>query len=57
MLNAAAVFFLIAIVAWMFGFGGVAALSASMGKTLLGVFLVVAVLGLLFFGGAFRRVS
>lgn len=53
MLNAAAVFFLIAIVAWMFGFGGVAALSASMGKTLLGVFLVLAVLGLLFFGGAF----
>lgn len=57
MLNAAAVFFLIAIVAWMFGFGGVAVLSASMGKTLLGVFLVVAVLGLLFFGGAFRRFS
>jgi uncharacterized membrane protein YtjA (UPF0391 family) len=56
MLRLAVMFFLIAIVAWMFGFGGVAAMSASMGKTLLGVFLVLAVLGLIFFGGAFRRV-
>lgn len=55
MLRLAVMFFLIAIVAWMFGFGGVAAMSAGMGKTLLGVFLVLVVLSMLFFGGMFRR--
>lgn len=55
MLRLALMFFLIAMVAWMFGFGGVAAFSAGIGKTLLGVFLIVAILGLLFFGGLFSR--
>ena len=55
MLRLAMMFFVIAILAWMFGFGGLAALSAGMGKTLLGVFVIVAVLGLLFFGGIFSR--
>ncbi len=55
MLRLAVMFFIVALLAWMFGFGGVAALSAGIGKSLLGVFLIVAVLGLLFFGGLFSR--
>lgn len=44
-------FFAIALVAAMFGFGGVANFSADIGKTLLTLFVVLLVAGLLF--GAF----
>lgn len=44
MLRAAIIFFVIAIIAAFFGFGGVAGESASIGKLLLYVFLALAVI-------------
>lgn len=55
MLRLALMFFVIAMVTWMFGFGGVAAVAAGLGKTFLGVFLIVTALGFLFFGSLFAR--
>jgi len=43
----AIVFFVIAIVAWAMGAGGVAGLSAGVGRTLLFVFLILAVIFLI----------
>lgn len=51
MLRWALLFFIVALVASVFGFGGLASFSADMGKTLLSVFLVLLVIGLAF--GAF----
>ena len=53
MLHWAAVFFVIAIIAAVFGFGGIAIESAWIAKILFGVFVVMAVLSF-FFG---RRVA
>ena len=55
MLYWAAVFFVIAIVAAIFGFGGIAAGAVSIAKVLFFVFLVVFLLSL--FGGVRRRRS
>jgi uncharacterized membrane protein YtjA (UPF0391 family) len=44
MLRAAIFFFIIAIIAAFFGFGGVAGESASIGKILLFVFLALAII-------------
>jgi uncharacterized membrane protein YtjA (UPF0391 family) len=44
MLRAAIIFFVIAIIAAFFGFGGVAGESAEIGKILLYVFLALAVI-------------
>ena len=55
MLRYAIIFFIIAIVAAVFGFGGVAAFSADIGKTLLGVFLVLVLLGLIVGGVGYNR--
>jgi len=55
MLRYALIFFAIAIVAALFGFGGVAAFSADIGKTLLGVFLVLVLLGLIVGGVGYNR--
>jgi uncharacterized membrane protein YtjA (UPF0391 family) len=46
MLNWAVMFFLIAIVAAIFGFGGIAAGAAGMAKILFGLFLVLFVVSL-----------
>lgn len=48
MLNAAITFFVIGIVAYLLGAGGIAGLSVSIGQTLLVVFLVLAVISFLF---------
>ena len=48
MLRWALMFFVIALVAAMFGFGGVAGLSADIGKTILMLFVALVVLGLVF---------
>ena len=48
MLHYAIVFFIIAIVAGVFGFGGIAGESAWIAKIFLAIFLVLAVLSLLF---------
>lgn len=40
----AIVFFIVAMVAWALGAGGVAGMSASLGRTLLFVFLVLAII-------------
>lgn len=53
MLCYAGVFFLIAVVAALFGFGGIAASAAGIAKILFFVFLTMAVVGLLF--GLIRR--
>ncbi|MDD2811456.1 DUF1328 domain-containing protein [Rhodoferax sp.] len=47
MLHYAVVFFVIALVAALFGFGGIAAGAVSIAKTLFFVFIVLAVLSLL----------
>ena len=44
----AAVFFVIALLAAIFGFGGIAASAAGIAKILFGVFLVLAVVSLIF---------
>jgi len=46
MIRAAITFFVLAIVAYIFGAYGIAGLSVEIGKTLLGVFLVIAVISL-----------
>ncbi|QEL14236.1 DUF1328 domain-containing protein [Limnoglobus roseus] len=48
MLRWAIMFFVIALIAALFGFGGIAGESAWMGKVLLVVFLVLAVFSMLF---------
>lgn len=48
MLHYAVVFFIIALVAALFGFGGIAAGAVSIGKILFIVFLILAVASLLF---------
>lgn len=48
MLHYAVVFFVIALVAALFGFGGIAASAVSIGKILFIVFLVLAVVTFLF---------
>jgi uncharacterized membrane protein YtjA (UPF0391 family) len=55
MLRWALMFFVIALVAALFGFGGVAGFSADIGKTLLGLFVVLAIVGLLFGRTLFAR--
>jgi uncharacterized membrane protein YtjA (UPF0391 family) len=53
MLYWAAVFFIIAIVAAVFGFGGVAAGATSIAQVLFGLFLLIAVVSLIL--GLVRR--
>jgi uncharacterized membrane protein YtjA (UPF0391 family) len=53
MLHYAVVFFVIALIAALFGFGGIAASAVEIGKILFFVFLVLAVLSSLF--GFFRK--
>lgn len=53
MLHYAAVFFVIALVAALFGFGGIAVGAAEIAKVLFFVFLVLFVVSLL--AGMFRR--
>jgi uncharacterized membrane protein YtjA (UPF0391 family) len=48
MLRAAIAFFVIGLLAYFLGVGGVAGLSIEIGKTLLGIFLILAVLSFLF---------
>lgn len=48
MLHYAVVFFVIALIAALFGFGGIAAGAVSIAQTLFFVFLVLAVLSFLF---------
>ncbi len=48
MLYWAAVFFVIALVAALFGFGGIAATSAGIAKILFAIFLVLFVVSLIF---------
>lgn len=48
MLYYAAVFFVIALIAAAFGFGGIASSAAGIGKVLFVVFIVLALLGLVF---------
>jgi uncharacterized membrane protein YtjA (UPF0391 family) len=48
MLYWAAVFFIIALIAAIFGFGGIAASAAGMAKILFVVFLILAVLSFIF---------
>lgn len=52
MLRGAIIFFMLAIVAGLFGFGGIAAGAEGIGKILLVVFLVLAILS--FLGGRSR---
>ena len=54
MVRWAVAFFIIALIAGLLGFGGLAAISAEMGKTLLWVFIILVVVGLLFGSGRFR---
>lgn len=56
MLKWALIFFAIALVAAFFGFGGVASFSAGIGKTLLTLFVVLLVVGLLFAAFAGRSI-
>ena len=46
MLRWAIIFFVVALIAAFFGFGGVASVSADMGKLLLGAFVVLLLIGL-----------
>lgn len=55
MLRWALIFFVVALIAAFFGFGGVAAFSADMGRLLLMAFVVLVVLGLIFGGRIFSR--
>ncbi|MEM7676822.1 MAG: DUF1328 domain-containing protein [Myxococcota bacterium] len=47
MLNAAVIFFVLALIAALFGFGGIAASAVSIGKLLFFGFVVLAVLSFL----------
>jgi uncharacterized membrane protein YtjA (UPF0391 family) len=53
MLHYAIVFFVIALIAALFGFGGIAASAVGIGKILFFVFIALAVLSFLF--GMFRK--
>lgn len=55
MLRWAIIFFVIALVAALFGWGGLASFSADIGKTLLGVFLVLVILAVLLGGWGYNR--
>jgi uncharacterized membrane protein YtjA (UPF0391 family) len=57
MLRTSILFFVVALVAMLFGFYGIAGVSAELGKILLGIFLVLAVLTYLFgmFSGRPRK--
>ena len=55
MLRWALFFFLVALVASLFGFGGFAAFSADIGKTLLGVFVVLVLLAIALGGWGYNR--
>ena len=59
MIRYAIIFFVVALIAAFLGFGGVASLSADIGKTLLEVFVLLVVLGAIFGlsagNGWFRR--
>lgn len=55
MLQASIAFFVIAIVAYIFGVNGVAGMSLEVGKLLLGVFIVLAIISTIV--GLFRRRS
>ena len=55
MLRWAAIFFIIAIVAAIFGFGGIAAGAASIAKILFFVFVVLFVLAIAFGSSIFRK--
>jgi len=48
MVNAAILFFILGLVAYLLGAGGIAGLSVSIGQTLLVVFLILAVISFLF---------
>ena len=52
MLNWSVTFFIIALIAAVFGFGGIAASAAGIAKILFGVFLVLFVISLIFRGSA-----
>lgn len=54
MLRASIAFFVLALVAALFGFTGIASSAAGIAKILFGVFLVLAILGVLF-GGLFAK--
>jgi uncharacterized membrane protein YtjA (UPF0391 family) len=47
MLRAALIFFVLAIVAYLLGAGGVAGVSMEIGRMLLGVFIVLAIISLI----------
>jgi uncharacterized membrane protein YtjA (UPF0391 family) len=53
MLHYAVVFFVIALIAAVFGFGGIAAGAVQIGQILFGVFLILAVASFLF--GSIRK--
>lgn len=53
MLHYAIVFFVIALIAAVFGFGGIAASAVGIGKILFFIFIALAVLSFLF--GTFRK--
>ena len=55
MLRWAAIFFIIAIVAAIFGFGGIAAGAADIAKALFFIFVVLFVLALVFGATIFKR--
>ena len=55
MIRWALMFFAIALVAALLGFGGLANFSADIGKTLLEVFVLLVVLGMCFGGWVFSR--
>jgi uncharacterized membrane protein YtjA (UPF0391 family) len=48
MLHYALIFFVVALVAAVFGFGGIAASAAGIAKILFGVFLILALASLIF---------
>jgi uncharacterized membrane protein YtjA (UPF0391 family) len=48
MLRAAVIFLIIAIIAGVFGFGGIASASAGMAKIVFGIFLVLFLISALF---------
>ena len=54
MLRASIAFFVLALGAALFGFTGIASSAAGIAKILFGVFLVLAILGVLF-GGLFAK--
>jgi len=55
MLRWAAIFFVIAIVAALFGFGGIAEGAASIAKVLFFIFVVLFVLALVFGSSLFKK--